>query len=58
VALWYGVDDVDGSVLEYEITRDPETDTQQVLTQRQLVALIREAGREPVERDAVYNIYE
>jgi aminodeoxyfutalosine synthase len=54
VALWYGADDTDGTIQEYEITRDPVTDRQQVLTQPQLIDLIREAGREPVERDALY----
>jgi aminodeoxyfutalosine synthase len=54
VALWYGADDVDGTIQEYEITRDPVTDRRQVLPQAQLVDLIREAGREPVERDALY----
>lgn len=54
VALWYGADDVDGTIQEYEITRDPITDRRQALPQAQLVDLIREAGREPVERDALY----
>lgn len=54
VALWYGANDTDGTIQEYEITRDPVTDRQQVLTLAQLVDLIREAGREPVERDALY----
>jgi len=54
VALWYGANDVDGTIQEYEVTRDPATDRRQVLTQQQLLDLIVEAGREPVERDAVY----
>ncbi len=53
-ALWYGADDTDGTVQEYEITRDAVTDRRQVLTSAHLVDLIREAGREPVERDALY----
>ena len=56
VALWYGADDIDGSVLEYEITRDPATDRMQALTHTQMLAMIAEAGRTPVERDALYNI--
>jgi len=55
-ALWYGADDIDGTVMEYEITRDAVTDTRQSLSHLQLLALIREAGREPVERDNRYNI--
>lgn len=55
-ALWYGADDVDGTIMEYEIVRDPSKDRKQVLTSRQLVEMIIEAGREPLERDPLYNI--
>lgn len=55
-ALWYGADDVDGTIMEYEIIRDPARDRRQVLTSRQLVEMILEAGREPVERDPLYNV--
>jgi aminodeoxyfutalosine synthase len=55
-ALWYGADDVDGTIMEYEIIRDPSRDRKQVLTSRQLVEMIIEAGREPVERDPLYNV--
>lgn len=55
-ALWYGADDVDGTIMEYEIIRDPARDRKQVLTSRQLVEMIVEAGREPVERDPLYNV--
>ncbi len=53
-ALWYGADDTDGTIQEYEVTRDPQTDRRQVLAAEQLEALIAEAGRRPVERDALY----
>ncbi len=55
-ALWYGADDVDGTIMEYEIIRDPARDRKQVLTSRQLVEMIVEAGRDPIERDPFYNI--
>ena len=55
-ALWYGADDVDGTIMEYEIIRDPQRDRKQVLTSRQLVEMIVEAGREPIERDPFYNV--
>src|SRR2546423_11914477 len=56
LALWYGADDVDGTVHEYEITyKDGEQGNKtQVLTRRQMVKLIEEAGRIPVERDSLY----
>ncbi len=56
VGLWYGADDMDGSVLEYEITRNPVTDRVQALTHTQMLDMISESGRRPVERDALYNI--
>lgn len=56
VGLWYGADDMDGSVLEYEITRDPVTDRVQALTRTQMLDMICESGRQPVERDALYHI--
>lgn len=56
LALWYGADDVDGTIHEYEITyKDGEQgNKRQVLTRHQLIRLIEEAGRLPVERDSLY----
>lgn len=56
-ALWYGADDVDGTVHEYEITyKDGEQgNKKQVLTRKQLIKLIEEAGRVAVERDSLYH---
>lgn len=56
-ALWYGADDLDGTVHEYEITyKDGEFgNKKQVLTRRQMVKTIEEAGRIPIERDSLYN---
>ncbi len=55
-ALWYGADDIDGTVMDYEITRKSFTATQQRLTQAELMQRIVEAGRQPLERDSLYNI--
>ncbi len=57
LAQWYGADDLDGTIHEYEITYqdNAQGDKQQVLTRPQLVNLIIEAGRTPVERDSFYN---
>jgi aminodeoxyfutalosine synthase len=56
IALWYGADDVDGTVHEYEITyREGEQgNKKQILTRPQMVRLIEEAGRVPIERDSLY----
>lgn len=56
VALWYGADDVDGTVHEYEVVYaddNPGMKTQ-VLTRSALVEMIIETGRVPVERDSLY----
>src|SRR5579871_946048 len=56
LSLWYGADDVDGTVHEYEITyKDGEHgNKKQVLTRKQMIKLIEEAGRTPIERDSLY----
>ena len=56
VALWHGANDLDGTVMDYEITRESFEATRQRLTQRELLGRIVEAGRKPVERDSLYNV--
>jgi len=58
-AQWYGADDIDGTIVEYEITHeiDSENDRQN-LSQQKLVEMIVEAGRDPVERDPLYRVVE
>ncbi|MBI1870646.1 MAG: aminofutalosine synthase MqnE [Chlamydiae bacterium] len=55
VALSYGADDIDGSVIEEKIYHDAGAKTQNALTRETLIKLISDAGREPVERDAMYH---
>ena len=55
-SLWYGADDVDGTVVEYEITRPEDGSTRQHLGEKQLIQLIVDAGRIPVERDNLYRV--
>jgi aminodeoxyfutalosine synthase len=57
-SLCFGVDDVDGTVMEERITHMAGAKTPQGLTRSQLRALIREAGCEPVERDTLYRVVE
>jgi aminodeoxyfutalosine synthase len=56
-ALWYGADDTDGLVHEYEITyQDGDFGNKtQALTYKNMVAMIKEAGRIPIERDSLYH---
>ena len=56
LSLWYGSDDIDGTIVEYEITRPEDGRKEQALTREQLIDMITEAGREPTERDPMYNV--
>ena len=47
---------IDGTVTEEKIAHDAGADTPQVMTVHELVRLVREAGRRPVERDTVFNV--
>jgi aminodeoxyfutalosine synthase len=55
VSLSFGVDDIDGTVVEERITRMAGGTTDGSMTRDELVDLIRKAGKKPVERDTVYN---
>ena len=55
VSLNWGVDDIDGTVVYYDITkREGDGTTHQELTVDKLKRLIAEAGGQPVERDSLY----
>jgi len=54
IALSYGADDMDGTVTTEEIAHAAGAGTSRSLTRNDLVTLIREAGRDPVERDTLY----
>jgi aminodeoxyfutalosine synthase len=53
-ALAYGADDIDGTVRHELIYHDAGATTPEYLTVEQIRQLIIEAGREPVERNTVY----
>jgi len=55
VALRFGANDLDGTVVEEKIYHDAGAVTPQGLTRAELERLIRAAGRVPVERDTLYN---
>lgn len=57
VALSWGCDDLDGTVVWYDITKregEQQRPTHQEMHVSDLKRLIREAGRTPVERDTLY----
>jgi len=55
LALSYGADDIDGTVVHEKIYHDAGSDSPQELTVSELRRLIEEAGRVPIERDTLYN---
>ena len=56
VALWFGVDDLDGTVQEEKIYHMAGARTPEAMTTSAIRRLIRVAGRDPIERDTLYNV--
>jgi len=54
IALRFGADDIDGTVIEEKIYHDAGATTPQGMRRKDLIRLISEAGREPIERDTLY----
>src|SRR5271166_3215080 len=54
IALRFGADDIDGTVVEERIYHDAGATTPQTMTRQEITRLIREAGHEPFERDTLY----
>ncbi|MHC4977262.1 MAG: radical SAM protein, partial [Planctomycetota bacterium] len=52
--LQSGADDIDGTVVWYDITKVGGASTHQEITTRDLERTIRQAGFDPVERDTLY----
>ena len=55
-ALWFGADDLDGTVQEERIYHMAGAETPQTLSPDEIVRIIVNAGRAPVERDTLYNV--
>ncbi len=54
VSLCFGVNDLDGTVVEEKIGHEAGADSPQSLSKVQLIEQIRKAGRIPVERNTLY----
>ncbi len=55
IALRFGADDLDGTIIEERIIHGAGTPTSIGMTRAHIENLIRAAGRIPVERDTLYN---
>jgi aminodeoxyfutalosine synthase len=56
LATVFGVDDLDGTVVEERITHAAGATTPEALSKEELVRMIAETGHTPVERDTLYNV--
>tara|TARA_B100000686_G_scaffold352509_1_gene454724 strand:- start:2890 stop:3993 length:1104 start_codon:yes stop_codon:yes gene_type:complete len=54
LAMSFGADDMDGTVVEERIIHAAGGTTEQIFRKNQIVDRIREAGRTPIERDTLY----
>jgi len=54
--LWCGADDIDGTIVEEKIAHMAGAKTPVGLTVAELLRLIRDAGRVPIQRDSVYQV--
>ncbi len=55
ISLFFGVNDLDGTVVEEKITHAAGAKTKESLTKEELISMIKEAKKIPVERDTIYN---
>ncbi len=55
IALNFGADDIDGTIITERIAHAADARSPVGNTRQKLVRLIRDAGKVPVERDALYN---
>lgn len=55
VSLHFGVDDLDGTVMEEQILHSAGSSSTHMVAKESFIKMIKEAGRIPVERDTLYN---
>ncbi len=55
VALYFGADDLDGTIVKEKITHSAGASSKEGLTESELIYMIKSAGFIPVERDSFYN---
>jgi aminodeoxyfutalosine synthase len=56
VSLNFGVDDLDGTVMEENIFHAAGSEAARMIPKESFLRMIRDAGRIPVERDTLYNV--
>lgn len=56
VSLKFGVDDLDGTVVEERIMEAAGVEPEQVMLKKSLIKMIHKAGRHAIERDTLYQV--
>ncbi|MDQ6887973.1 MAG: aminofutalosine synthase MqnE [Gemmatimonadota bacterium] len=56
IALHFGVNDIEGTVVREKIYHEAGAHTAQAMTLDEILRLIRGAGKDPVERDSLYRV--
>jgi aminodeoxyfutalosine synthase len=56
IALQFGADDVNGTLVDERIAHAAKAESPAGLAREQILRMVRDAGRVPVERDALYNV--
>lgn len=56
VSLAFGVDDLEGNIVEERISHSEGAESIQVVTKRAVIHMIEKAGRNAVERDNLYRV--
>ncbi len=56
IALAFGCDDVEGTVVYERVYHDAGAMTPMMLSYGEIVRMIKAAGKDPVERDSLYNV--
>lgn len=56
VSLAFGVDDIDGTVVEEKITHAAGAETEECIDKETLIAMIKEMNLKAIERDTLYNV--
>ncbi|HEV8311137.1 MAG TPA: aminofutalosine synthase MqnE [Methylomirabilota bacterium] len=56
IALHFGADDVNGTLVEERIAHAAKAESPAGLAREQILRMIRDAGKVPVERDALYGV--
>jgi aminodeoxyfutalosine synthase len=56
IALNFGADDVNGTLVDERIAHAARAESPAGLAREQILRMVRDAGKVPVERDALYNV--